>query len=386
MTNARAECLSSHHRLEHEGRPCIQAGHTETGHVLYGPYETIQPGRYQVEFLIGLGEIPPGRTGDFVCAVLDVAATEGRFGLMTRQVRVSELSERLTPIVVEFWLQEPRILEYRVKNTGQAGLVVAVSPKVTRLGDDPWPVHPRSSQEASWDNEAEFLDGYLRNVSGVLHVGANHGQERLFYQVMGLNVAWVEPIEEVYQDLVDNISGMKRQRAFKALLTDAEGQSVVFNIANNGGASSSILEFDKHAELFPDILYSERRVLTSTTLDGFMARNSLSTSDYQALTLDVEGAELMVLKGGQKALRDFHYVKCEVCDFQSRRGNPTSADLDAFLRPLGFEQLIRRAVGHGPGGNGTFWDIVWKRKGTGLLHRPGVSLPMIANEANDWEK
>jgi hypothetical protein len=35
---------------------------------------------------------------------------------------------------------------------------------------------------------------FLRDVTGVIHVGANTGQERFLYRLFGLNVIWIEPI------------------------------------------------------------------------------------------------------------------------------------------------------------------------------------------------
>jgi len=36
-------------------------------------------------------------------------------------------------------------------------------------------------------------DGFLQKVSGVVHIGANTGQERELYKKYGLRVIWVEP-------------------------------------------------------------------------------------------------------------------------------------------------------------------------------------------------
>ena len=41
-------------------------------------------------------------------------------------------------------------------------------------------------------------DDFLRDVTGVVHVGANTGQERDKYARHGLSVIWVEPIPDIY--------------------------------------------------------------------------------------------------------------------------------------------------------------------------------------------
>jgi len=47
----------------------------------------------------------------------------------------------------------------------------------------------------------ESPDVFLDRVKGVIHVGANTGQERLIYESRQLNVFWVEPIPNVYEIL-----------------------------------------------------------------------------------------------------------------------------------------------------------------------------------------
>ena len=241
-----------------------------------------------------------------------------------------------------------------------------------------------------WYHEAEFLDGYLRNVSGIIHVGANHGQERDFYNQFGLNVVWIEAIPDVYERLLRNIQNLPDQRAYRALLTDKEGEVYSFKVANNGGASSSIFDFDKHAEIWPEIQYEEEIQLTSTTLKNLMSREGLRTSEYQALTMDVEGAELLVMKGAGDLISQFRYIKAEVADFTPRVGSPLTDDLVDFLNAAGFEELIRRPFANGPGGQGTYWDIVWKKKVMApIFHRPrGSRLPLIANDVSGvgWDK
>jgi len=44
-------------------------------------------------------------------------------------------------------------------------------------------------------------NSFLNNVSGIIHVGANSGQERGEYSLYSLDVLWVEPIPEVFKKL-----------------------------------------------------------------------------------------------------------------------------------------------------------------------------------------
>lgn len=345
--------------------------------LMYGPYEQRDQGRYEVDFSLALAEAS-APLGDPVCAVLDIVAKQGASVLARRYLLHSQLTTEPTTVSLMFDLVEPRTLEYRVWTTDKAPLVVSCVARVTRLSDAHRLTGPRTAQEQRWENEREFLDGYLRNVSGLIHVGANLGQERRYYWLIGLDVVWVEPIREIYEQLVDNLALFPRQRAVNALLSRRSGEEVEFQIASNNGASSSILDLQDHAVIFPDVSYVERRRLVTTTLADIVRDHRIPLDRYQALTLDVEGAEQLILEGAADVLDRFAYVKCEVADFPARAGTPTVADLDGILTAAGFVQLGRRAFADGPGNAGTLWDVVWKKLVPGEpLQQPGVPLPLV---------
>ncbi len=64
---------------------------------------------------------------------------------------------------------------------------------------------------------------FLRDVNGVIHVGANTGQERDIYDAHGTRVIWIEPIPEVFARLQANTAALPRQRAIQGLLSDTVG-------------------------------------------------------------------------------------------------------------------------------------------------------------------
>ena len=191
-------------------------------------------------------------------------------------------------------------------------------------------------------------------------------------------MVWVEPIREVYERLIDNISKYPRQIGINALLAQRDGDEVTFKIANNFGASSSLLDLEEHSILWPEVGYVEERKIVTSTLTAIMRERGLSTDDYQALTLDVQGAEKMILEGAGNVLGRFQYVKCEVADFPAYAGTPTVTELDEILTAAGFAELSRRSFAGGPDNRGTYWDIVWKKVVVGEpLHDPAVRLPMV---------
>jgi FkbM family methyltransferase len=203
-------------------------------------------------------------------------------------------------------------------------------------------------------------DRYLRFVSGVIHVGANTGQERECYKDFGLRVLWVEPIPRVYEELEANLIAFPKQRAVQALVTDKDNETYEFHIANNNGESSSIFELKEHKDIWPGVVYEETISLQSKTLTSLLQDENIDPSSFDALVMDTQGSELLVLKGGWPILKNFHYVKTEVADFESYAGCCRLEDLDQFMRTHGFREFSRHAFAHRDGG-GTYYDITYKR-------------------------
>jgi FkbM family methyltransferase len=202
---------------------------------------------------------------------------------------------------------------------------------------------------------------FLNRVAGVVHVGANVGQEREDYRRRGLRVLWVEPIPEVFARLQANIAGLPEQRAMLALVTDVDGGQYVFHVSNNDGASSSILDLKLHKDVWPAVEYSADIVLESVSLPSLFARAGLDSRQYQALVLDTQGSELMVLRGSLPLLGHFRFIKIEVPDFEAYAGCCQLADVAGFMAQNGFRERSRHAYARRAQG-GSYYDVVYERK------------------------
>jgi FkbM family methyltransferase len=201
----------------------------------------------------------------------------------------------------------------------------------------------------------------LSQVTGVIHVGANTGQERELYGRFGLRVVWVEPIAEIFEELKKNIVEYPLQEAFCALITDEDGVDYTFNISNNGGASSSIFELHEHQDIWAEVKYVECRVLRSVTLASLFKRERLDPTMYSALIMDVQGAELLVLRGANELLEHIRFIKAEAADFESYAGCAMLEELDDYIKSRGFVEINRCSFATRPEG-GTYWDVIWGRK------------------------
>lgn len=204
-------------------------------------------------------------------------------------------------------------------------------------------------------------DRFLKDVTGVVHVGANTGQERDLYSTHGLSVVWVEPIPEVFTQLKSNIQGFKNQRAYQALVTDVDDREYDFHIADNHGESSSILDFKQHKDIWPSVDYTTTVHLKSITLATLFERERVDPSKYQALIMDTQGSELLVLHGSLPILNNFKFIKTEVPDFESYEGCCQLSDINDFMIEHGYKEFCRNKFASRAEG-GSYFDIVYKKQ------------------------
>jgi FkbM family methyltransferase len=199
---------------------------------------------------------------------------------------------------------------------------------------------------------------WYHSVTNIIHVGANTGDEAAFYASMKLGVLWIEPIPSVFEILSENIRVYPKQKAVQALLTDADGQKMMLNIASNNGASSSIFDFADHTEIWPQVYFTDKISVTSRTLDDVIAAETIK---YDGLIMDTQGSELLVLQGSTKHLRRFKYIKTEAADFEIYKGCATEHDLVKYLMQHGFTLSRKDVFAQKPDGSGTCSDLLFVR-------------------------
>jgi hypothetical protein len=139
-----------------------------------------------------------------------------------------------------------------------------------------------------------------------------------------------------------------------------DGTDHAFHIANNHGESSSILALKHHKDVWPDVGYDRTVMMQSTTLPSLLARHGIDGRRYQALVLDTQGSELLVLRGAASLLPCFRFVKAEAADFEAYEGCCRIADLTAFLGGHGFRERSRRRFATRRQG-GHYYDVIYER-------------------------
>jgi len=174
-------------------------------------------------------------------------------------------------------------------------------------------------------------------ATGVLHIGANTGQEAKAYYANGIErTVWIEPIPLIFGQLQENISKFPNALAFNELISNTDGFPEQLNISSNNGESSSILALGTHKVKHPDVHYIDKIALTTRRLDTLFKNNNLNIEDYQFLNIDIQGAELLALKGMGDLLERVKYAYIEVNKDSLYEGCPLKPEIDDFMDKKGF--------------------------------------------------
>jgi len=180
-----------------------------------------------------------------------------------------------------------------------------------------------------------------RSIDGVLHIGANSGQEAGYYSKLGLKVIWIEADPDLFQTLESNIAAYCRQTAYLCLASDVDGQEVDFHIASNDGGSSSVLKID--APLFskewPTISEVRSVRLQTCRLDNFLEQHRCNLNDVNLIVADVQGYELPVLRGLGSLINGFEAIISELNWAPMYRDVTKPHELESFLVRHGFRRL-----------------------------------------------
>ena len=86
------------------------------------------------------------------------------------------------------------------------------------------------------------------------------------------------------------------------MLTDKDGECYKRSVASKDGMLSSIFDFDQHGSIWLELGMSGQITLKSATLATLLKINEVEVGLYKTLVMDVQGSELLVLRGAEPFL------------------------------------------------------------------------------------
>jgi FkbM family methyltransferase len=191
----------------------------------------------------------------------------------------------------------------------------------------------------------ELFEKYpnYKPIYGILHVGAHKMEEAPYYHALGIDderILWVEGNKDLIPHNAKNV--------LSAIIGDSDNKTVSFMITNNM-QSSSILNLKTHLIEHPWVHEISRRTVQTITLNTLLKNHQIPYAHFDFINLDIQGAELMALKGATELLPHIRSIYTEVNEKELYEGCAMIWEIDAYLKEWGFTRVYTEMTPHGWG-------------------------------------
>jgi FkbM family methyltransferase len=197
---------------------------------------------------------------------------------------------------------------------------------------------------------SEFdIDEVARYVSGVdpviVEAGAFDGKDTLSFSCLWPegHVYAFEPLPHLAKMVRVRTSNRENVTLIEKALGVDERDSVLLHSANPDTqihGSSSLLEPGDHLDLAPQIIFDSVIEVAAVTLDTW--HKSIGSPNVDLLWLDLQGAELLVLKQGEELLQRTSVCHIEVTKRSLYEGGASFDEVREFFHTRGFRMVACR--------------------------------------------
>jgi len=187
------------------------------------------------------------------------------------------------------------------------------------------------------------------NPNGIIHIGAHLAEEITVYNNNDIHrIIWVEANPDLMSPLSQKLYGKAGSSVFNFAAHDTDGLTIEFNISNNG-ESSSIYQLGTHAQEYPYIHYVKTVQVGTQRVDSMMERSGFHRHLFNFVNLDIQGAELLALRGMPEQLQHVDYIYTEINEKPLYEGCALMPDMDSYLAQFRFQRVTTRITQHGWG-------------------------------------
>ena len=215
----------------------------------------------------------------------------------------------------------PRRLRHEVRR-----LFYATGYNVTNMAKEREQAARLSGEKWRWLNTLD--------IGTLVDVGANTGQfARDFRDVRPDTLIYsFEPLRDCFEELQRTMADTLGFTAFNVALGESDGEVVFFR--SESSASSSLLRMgESHKELFPFTRDITPQTVTLRRLDSYL--DEITVRGGLLIKIDVQGAELEVLRGAQRFLEVANAVIAEVGYLPLYEGQGTLMEMANLLQAHG---------------------------------------------------
>tara|TARA_Y100000590_G_C15446670_1_gene911050 strand:- start:151 stop:831 length:681 start_codon:yes stop_codon:yes gene_type:complete len=186
----------------------------------------------------------------------------------------------------------------------------------------------------------DMIKKYNMKINGVLHIGAHRCEELncyLYANINSDNIFWIEANENLYNEIKTKYPLIK---IGNYCISNEDNKEVTFNISSNDGQSSSILNLGLHSQHYPNIVYTKHVSMKTTTIKTLYKKEHLKDNFANYLHLDIQGAELLALKGAENLLNNYDYIYTEVNKDYMYENCALMSEIDDYLLKYNFKRVF----------------------------------------------
>jgi len=190
----------------------------------------------------------------------------------------------------------------------------------------------------------------------ICDVGSCEGEDSVKYSRIFPNskIFAFEPVPQNITYIKSNFKKYNLQnfKIYETVLADCDSE-IILNVSSGnlteykfcdwdfGNKSSSIFSPKEHTKLINFISFENRIKVKSTKLKYFFSEESIINIDI--MQLDVQGAELLVLKGAEEKINNIKVIWLEVSKVEFYEGQPLEKEVSKFMKKNGF-MLIKNSL------------------------------------------
>lgn len=200
---------------------------------------------------------------------------------------------------------------------------------------------------------SEIIKKYNLNIENILHVGAHTAEEHdVYFKNNCKKVIWIEANPFLIKNLQTRLDSDKND-IYQAVVSDTDDKEIEFYITNNN-QSSSILDLKYHKNLFPDVYVTQKLKLKTKTLNTLFIENNLSFKDINFINLDIQGAELLALKGINDNLSHVSAIYTEINTAHLYEECALLNEIDEYLSKYNFKRVETKMWENHPWGDALY--------------------------------
>ena len=191
---------------------------------------------------------------------------------------------------------------------------------------------------------------FTNQVNGIIHIGSHDCEERIKYLsrfdcITDNDIIWIDALKHKVEEMKTQNSSI---RIFNECIGDKDNDLVTFKVPNNL-QSSSFLKLKDYLIEHPDIHEIASIDMRTKTLKTFYDENKLNYDKYNFMALDIQGAELLALKGAGEILNSVEYIYIEVNTKELYENCALLPEIDEYLSKFGFTRDNILMTEHGWG-------------------------------------